>query len=194
MGLFSAMARIATIPLVVLTGCTAQFHQTEPPQAPPQPPPIAPPTPPVVAPEPAPFPARMPVPQQRFSVPENTRDPALIEHGITEWLDRQPGYPIYQKVAIFRRIRQESSFNPCTVNGPMRYLLQWRGDRLRRLHRATHTRPGTCPSWLAQMRFMHSEIRSNDRYARFLSTRNYPSAYRSFTHVYLGGTMGTLYD
>jgi hypothetical protein len=136
----------------------------------------------------------MPVPQQRFSVPENTRDPVLVEHGVKEWLDHQPGYPTHQKVAIMRRMRQESSFNPCAANGPMRYLLQWRGDRLRRLYQATDSRPGTCPSWLAQMRFMHSEIRSNDRYAQFLSAGNYPVAYRLFTQAYLGGTMGPLYD
>jgi hypothetical protein len=192
MGLFSAMTRIASIPLFILTGCTAQVYQAEPP-TPSQPPPTSPvavPTSSVVA----PTPVRMPLPQQRFSVPENTRDPVLVERGVTEWLDRQPGYPIYQKVAILRRMRQESSFNPCAVNGPMHYLLQWRGDRLRRLHRMTHTRPGTCPSWLAQMRFMHSEIRSNDRYAQFLYTGNYPSAYRLFTQVYLGGAIGSLYD
>jgi hypothetical protein len=201
MGLFSAMARIASIPLIVLTGCTAQLHQIEPLQAPPQSPPIAPPIPPVAAstptvvtPEPVPSPARIPIPQQRFSVPENTRDPVLVERGVTEWLDRQPGYQIHQKVTILRRMRQESSFNPCAVNGPMRHLLQWRDDRLRRLYQATDSLPGTCPSWLAQMRFMHSEIRSDNRYAQFLSAGNYPSAYRLFTQVYLGGTMGPLYD
>jgi hypothetical protein len=201
MGLFRAIARVASVPLIVLTGCTAQLHQTEPSSAPPQPPPVAPrtppvaaPTPSVVAPEPAPSPARMPLPQQRFSVPENARDPVLVERGVTEWLDRQPGYPIHQKVAILRRMRQESSFNPCAANGPMRYLLQWRDDRLRRLYKATGSRPGTCPSWLAQMRFMHSEIRSNNHYAQFLSAGNYPSAYKLFTQAYLGGTMGPLYD
>jgi hypothetical protein len=196
MGLFSAMARIASIPLIVLTGCTAQVYQTEPP-APPQPPPtppVAAPTPSVVAPESAPTPARLPLPQQRFSVSENTRDPVLVERGVTEWLDRQPGYPIYQKVAILRRMQQESSFNPCAVNGPMRYLLQWRDDRLRRLYQATGSRPSTCPSWLAQMQFMDSEIRSNSRYAQFLYAGNYPIAYRLFTQVYLGGAMGQLYN
>jgi hypothetical protein len=193
MGLLSAMARIASIPLVVLTGCTAQLYQTELPAAPPQlppAPPVAAPAPPVVAPEPA----RMPIPQQRFSVPENTRDPVLVERGVKEWLDERPGYPIYQKAAILRRMRQESSFNPCAANGPMRYLLQWRDDRLRRLHQVTRSRPGTCPSWLAQLRFMDSEIRSNDRYAQFLSSGNYPIAYQLFTQVYLGGVMGPLYD
>ena len=116
---------------------------------------------------PAPTPARMPLPQQRFSVPENTRDPVLVERGVKEWLDQQPEYPIYQKVAILHRMRQESSFNPCAMNGPMRYLLQWRDDRLRRLYQATGSGPGTCPSWLAQMQFMDSEIRSNSRYAQF---------------------------
>jgi hypothetical protein len=197
MGLFSAMARIASIPLVILTGCTAQGYQTEPPLAPPQPPPTPPvavPTPSVVVPEPAPTPARLPLPQQRFSVPENTRDPVLVERGVKEWLDQQPEYPIYQKVAILHRMRQESSFNPCAVNGPMRYLLQWRDDRLHRLYQAARSHPGTCPSWLTQMQFMDSEIRSNNRYAQFFYTRNYPVAYRLFTQVYLGGVMGPLYD
>src|SRR3954447_24100937 len=75
MGLFSAMARIASIPLIILTGCTAQVYETDPP-APPQPPatlPVTTPTPSVVAPELAPAPARLPLPPQRFSVPENTR-------------------------------------------------------------------------------------------------------------------------
>src|SRR3954451_50457 len=122
MGLFSAMARIASIPLIVLTGCTAQSQQIEPSPAPTQPPPIPPvavPTPSVVVPESAPTPARLPLPQQRFSVPENTRDPVLVEHGIKEWLDRQPGYPVHQRFAILRRMRQESSFNPCAANSPM---------------------------------------------------------------------------
>lgn len=192
MGLFSAMARIASIPLVVLTGCTAQVYQAEPP-APSQPPPI----PPVVTPTPsavAPAPARTLLSQQRFSVPENTRDPVLVERGVKEWLDRRPEYPMYQKVAILHRMRQESGFNPCAANGPMRYLLQWRGGRLRRLYQAVHSRPGICPSWLAQMRFMDSEIRSNRRYAQFLYAGNYPVAYRLFTQVYLGGVMGQLYD
>jgi hypothetical protein len=201
MGLFNAMARIASIPLIVVTGCTAQLHQTEPPEALPQPPTIAPPplpvaapTPSVVAPQPAPSPARIPLPQQRFSVPENTRDPVLVERGVGEWLDRQPEYPVYQKAAILRRMRQESSFDPCAVNGPMRYLLQWRDDRLRRLYKTTRSQPGMCPSWLAQMRFMDSEIRSNTRYTQFLSSGNYPDAYQLFTQVYLGGVMGQLYD
>src|ERR1044072_4670834 len=106
MGLFSAMARIASIPLIVVTGCTAPLHHTELAPAPPQPPPeppVAAPSPPVVAPEPAPTPARLPVPQQRFSVPENTRDPVLVERGVKEWLDEQPEYPIYQKGAVLRR-------------------------------------------------------------------------------------------
>jgi len=76
----------------------------------------------------------------------------------------------------------------------MRYLLQWRDDRLRRLHQATRSGPGTCPSWLTQMQFMDSEIRSNNRYAQFLSAGNYPIAYQLFTQVYLGGVMGQLYD
>src|SRR5437879_5036129 len=115
MGLFSAMARIASIPLIVLTGCTAQLQQTEPSPAPSQPPPIAPPTQPVAAPLPsaivpatAPSRARISLPQQRFSVPENTRDPVLVQHGVEEWLDRQPEYPAYQKFAILHRMRQES--------------------------------------------------------------------------------------
>jgi len=136
----------------------------------------------------------VPLPQQRFSVPENTRDPVLVERGIGEWLDQQPEYPIHQKVAILHRMRQESSFNPCAVNGPMRYLLQWRDDRLRRLYQATRSGPSTCPSWLAQMQFMDSEIRSNSRYAQFFYAANYPNAYRLFTQVYLGGAMGQLYN
>ena len=136
----------------------------------------------------------MPLPQQRFSVPENTRDPILVERGVNEWLDRQPGYPVYQKIAIIQRMRQESGFNPCAANGPMRYLLQWRDGRLRRLYQATNSRPGTCPSWLEQMHFMDSEIRSNSRYAQFLYAANYPIAYQLFTQVYLGGTMGQLYN
>src|SRR3954447_17861462 len=178
MGLLNAMARIASIPLIVLAGCTAQLHQTEPSPAPPQPPPTPPvavPTPSVVVPEPAPTPARLPLPQQRFSVPENTRDPVLVERGVKEWLDQQPEYPIYQKVAILHRMRQESSFNPCAVNGPMRHLLQWRDDRLRRLYQATRSGPGTCPLWFAQMQFMDSEIRSNSRYAQFFYAANYPN-------------------
>jgi hypothetical protein len=154
MGLFSAMARIASIPLVGLTGCTAQLHQTEPSPAPPQPPPtaaVATSTPSVVVPEPPPSSARMPLPQQRFNVPENTRDPILVERGVSEWLDRQPGYPVYQKIAVIQRMRQESGFDPCAANGPMRYLLQWRDGRLRRLYQATNSRPGACPSWLEQM-------------------------------------------
>ena len=197
MGLFSAMARIASIPLVVLTGCTAQLYQTEPTSAPPQPPSIPPgatPTPSVLAPESAPTPARTPIPQQRFSVPENTRDPVLVERGVEEWLDRQPQYPVHQKIAILHRMRQESGFNPCAANGPMRYLLQRHDDRLRRLYWATHSRPGTCPSWLAQMQFMDSEIRTNSRYAQFLYAADYPIAYRVFTQVYLGGVMGPLYN
>jgi hypothetical protein len=193
MDLFSAMARIASIPLVILTGCTAQIYQSEPLAAPlPQAPtsPVAAPTPSAAAPEPA----RVPLPQQRFSVPENTRDPVLVERGIGEWLDQQPEYPIHQKVAILHRMRQESSFNPCAVNGPMRYLLQWRDDRLRRLYQATRSGPSTCPSWLAQMQFMDSEIRSNSRYAQFFYAANYPNAYRLFTQVYLGGAMGQLYN
>jgi hypothetical protein len=197
MGLFIAMARIASIPLVILTGCTAQIYLTEPSSAPLQPPPtstVAVPTPSAAAPEPAPTPARIPLSQQRFSVPDNTRDPMLVERGVREWLDQQPEYPIYQKAAILHRVRQESSFNPCAVNGPMRYLLQWRDDRLRRLYQATRTDPGMCPSWLAQMRFMDMEIRSNSRYAQFFYAANYPIAYRLFTQVYLGGAMGQLYN
>jgi hypothetical protein len=193
MGLFSAVARVASIPLVILTGCTAQGYQTDPPSAPPQPPP----TPPSATPTPAataPTPARLPLPRQRFSVPENTRDPVLVEQGVREWLDQQPEYPTHQKSAILHRMRQESSFNPCAVNGPMRYLLQWRDDRLRRLYQATRSGPGTCPSWLAQMQFMDSEIRSNSRYAQFFYAGNYPNAYRLFTQVYLGGAMGQLYN
>jgi hypothetical protein len=197
MSLFSAMAQIASIPLIVLTGCTAQLQQTEPSPAPSQASPTSPLaalTPSAVAPEPALIPARMPLPQQRFSVPENALDPVLVEYGVREWLDQQPEYPIYQKVAILQRMRQESSFNPCAMNGPMRYLLQWRDDRLRRLYQATRSRPGTCPSWLAQMQFMDSEIRSNSRYAQFFYAENYPNAYRLFTQVYLGGAMGRLYN
>src|SRR5689334_20991221 len=100
MGLFSAMARIASIPLVVLTDCTAQLHQTEPLSAPPQPPPTPPVatlTPSAVAPESTPTAARTPIPQQRFSIPENTRDPVLVERGVEEWLDQQPQYPVHQK-------------------------------------------------------------------------------------------------
>ena len=196
MGLFSAMARIASIPLIILTGCTAQVYETDPP-APSQPPPtlpVATPTPSVVAPESAPAPARLPLPQQRFSVPENTRDPVLVEQGIKEWLDQQPEYPSHQKLAILQRMRQESSFNPCAANGPMRYLLQWRDDRLRRLYQATRSGPGACPSWLAQMQFMDSEIKSNSRYAQFFYAGNYPNAYRLFTQVYLGGAIGQLYN
>jgi hypothetical protein len=197
MGLFSAMARITSIPFVVLTGCTAQLYHTEPLPAPLQPPSQPPgdtPTPSVSAPESAPTPARTPIPQQRFSVPENTRDPVLVERGVEEWLDRQPQYPVHQKIAILHRIRQESSFNPCAMNGPMRYLLQWRDDRLRRLYQATNLPSGICPSWLAQMQFMDSEIRTNRRYAQFLYAADYPIAYRVFTQVYLGGVMGSLYN
>jgi hypothetical protein len=197
MGLYSAMARIASIPLVILTGCTAQGYQIEPPLAltqPPPTPPVAVPTPSVVVPESVPTPARLPLPQQRFSVPENTSDPVLVERGVKEWLEQQPEYPIYQKVAVLHRMRQESSFNPCAANGPMHFLLQWRDDRLRRLHQGTQSRPGTCPSWLAQMQFMDSEIKSNIRYAQFFYAENYPIAYRLFTQVYLGGAMGQLYN
>jgi hypothetical protein len=193
MSLFNAMAQIASISLVVLTGCTTQGYQSEPSSAPSQPPPV----PPVAMPTPTGTvgtPARLPLPQQRFSVPENTRDPVLVEQGVREWLDQKPEYPIHQKVAILHRMRQESSFNPCAVNGPMRFLLQWRNDRLRRLYQATRSGPGTCPSWLAQMQFMDSEIRNNSRYAQFFYAENYPNAYRLFTRVYLGGAMGQLYN
>ena len=91
-------------------------------------------------------------------------------------------------------MRQESSFNPCAANGPMRFLLQWRDARLHSLYQATGSGPGTCPSWLSQMQFMDSEIRSNSRYTQFLYAGNYPIAYRLFTQVYLGGTMGPLYN
>jgi len=47
---------------------------------------------------------------------------------------------------------------------------------------------------LAQLNFMDSEIRSNERYAQFLSAENYPIAYQLFTQVYLGGAMGQLYN
>jgi len=107
---------------------------------------------------------------------------------------QQPEYPIHQKVAILHRMRQESSFDPCAANGPMHFLLQWRDDRLHRLHQATSSRPGMCPSWLAQMHFMDSEIRSNSRYAQFFYAENYPIAYRLFTQVYLGSAMGQLYN
>jgi len=201
MDLYKAMARIASIPFLVVTGCTADLHQTEPSPASSEPPSIAPPAPPltnfppsVVPPEPAPFSAQTPLTQDQFSVPGNTRDPVLVERGVGEWLDRQPGYPAHQKTAILHRMRQESSFNPCAVNGPMRYLFQWRGDRLRHLYQATRSRPGTCPTWLSQMQFMDQEIKSNTRYAQFLSAENYPIAYRLFTQAYLGGAMSQLYE
>src|SRR4051794_18386220 len=31
------------------------------------------------------------------------------------------------------------------------FLLQWRDDWLHRLHQTTNSRPGMCPSWLAQL-------------------------------------------
>lgn len=190
--MLKALARIASIPLVVLCGCTVHKGGEVTPQA--APPPPAPP--PVAAPPAAPPQAEQPPPpprkfqQSRISVPANTRDPALVEEGVKEWLAQRPDYPHFQKVAILHRMRQESGFNPCARNGPMHHLLQWRDGRLRQLYRATNARPGSCPSWLAQLQFMDYEIKSNHRTARFFLAKNEPAAYRVFTMVYLGGVMG----
>ena len=170
--------RFVPVMFVLLFGCT-RTAETPPPAPPPTPPAAELPPPPL--PEPPPRPKR-----QSYSVPENTRNPVLVEKGVHEWLDRHPDYEEYKKVAILRRMRQESSFNPCAIGGPHHYLLQWRDARLRNLYKFAHVKPGVCPSWLAQLEFMHQEIRSTERYAKFL--RSTPkNAYEVFTVAYLGG-------
>jgi hypothetical protein len=127
----------------------------------------------------------------RISVPPDTHDPRLVEVGVRQWLDARPEYTLPQKIAILHRMRQESSFNPCAENGPMKYLLQWQADRLAQLHRWTRTRPGTCPTWLSQMAFMDHEIKNDSRWATFFGTNNKRAAYKVFTSVYLVGVLGS---
>jgi hypothetical protein len=187
--MLKALARIASIPLILLSGCVVHKGGEIPPPPPAAPAPVPPQAMPQLppAPPPAPPPPRR---QSRITVPENTRDPVLVEQGVREWLAERPEYPHFQKVAILHRMKQESGFNPCARNGPMHHLLQWRDSRLVHLYRATRSRPGSCPSWLAQMRFMDQEIKSDHRNARFFFAENEPKAYRLFTTVYLGGVMG----
>lgn len=197
-------ALIAPISLVVLlSACTDQKRPAPetaapPPPAPSVPPAAALPPPPVaVPPEPSPPPQR-PIRRQsnaapreqakKYSVPPNTRDPVLVEKGVREWLAQHADYDAAQKAAILKRMRVESAYDPCvsSASGKYHHLLQWGQERLRGLYHHAKVRPGTCPSWLAQLEYMDREIKSNDRYASFLDTKP-RQAYAVFSTVYLGG-------
>ncbi len=176
---------------VLLVGCAkqTQIDSAPPPPPPPLPPAVeaAPPPPPEIPPPPPPPPKRSSQ-TTSYGVPEDTRDPVLVERGVTEWLSAN-GYKDYQKVAMVRRIRQESGFNPCARGGPHHYLMQWRDGRLRDLYKHASVKPGTCPTWVAQLRYMDYEIKNNAHYGKFLNTASQKSAYAVFTVAYLGGRM-----
>src|SRR5688572_22631870 len=121
---FIQAARIAPIALVILAGCAERPKPPPPPPplivqqpAPPPPPAAGLPAPPQPLMEPQPGGPRPPPPRRPVSsVPENTRNPVLVERGVREWLDNHSEYTAPQKVAILHRMKQESGFQPCATD------------------------------------------------------------------------------
>lgn len=90
-----------------------------------------------------------------------------VQTAIYNWFLRA-GYPPHHAAALVDHARVESGFNPC-IRGPggVRYIYQWNGTRLQRLHEFAGTR--TCPPLTKQLEFAHNELRSNPNYSCFLS-------------------------
>jgi hypothetical protein len=142
------------------------------------------------SPRPLPQPAAPPqvtVTEKPYSVPLDTTDPVLVRQGVDEWLARHIEFAVL-RTAVLRRMGQESGFEPCITNGPHKYLLQWRDERLRTLAEIAHTPLGKCPRWIDQMAHVAWELHHYPQFARVLHATP-GTAYWLFSGTYLGGRM-----
>lgn len=122
---------------------------------------IAPPPPFSVAPPPLPpFP---PPPPAEASTEFST--PGRVRGEIARWF-AAAGYRDFQVTALVEHARIESGFQPCVAGAAdLRYLYQWGGTRLQRLHRFAAS-PG-CPPLDTQLAFANDELRKEPRFSCF---------------------------
>jgi hypothetical protein len=96
-------------------------------------------------------------------------------------------YQGFQAEALMEHAQIESGFQPC-IAGPagLRYLYQWGGTRLRRLHEFAQT--SGCPSLDAQLAFANDELRNEPRFACFWQATTEPAALRALRRGFGGGS------
>jgi hypothetical protein len=115
---------------------------------------------------PPPFPAPPPQAEVAFPAPHPApRTPAAVRAEIIRWFWTH-GYKAFQISALLGHARDESGYRPCAV-GPdgLRYLYQWGGTRLQRLHRFAGT--NGCPPLDTQLAFANLELRGEPKFACF---------------------------
>jgi hypothetical protein len=100
--------------------------------------------------------------------------PRQVRTEVYRWFV-EAGYPAFQAAALMEHARYESGYRPCAA-GPagLRYLFQWGGGRLQRLHAFAKTY--RCPPLHIQLQFADYELRNDPKYSCFLHTATKPAA------------------
>lgn len=86
---------------------------------------------------------------------------------------------------MLQHAKTESGYNACIAGpGGLRYLFQWGGTRLQRLHEFAHT--SGCPQIHSQLAFADKELRNDPRFSCFWGAQTESQAYaalrRGFGH------------
>ncbi|HLY47126.1 MAG TPA: phage tail tip lysozyme [Stellaceae bacterium] len=121
---------------------------------------IAPPPPLSAGPPPLP-----PFPRPPGEPSTELTTPGQVRGEIARWFAAS-GYRDFQVAALIAHARIESNFQPCVAGAAdLRYLYQWGGTRLQRLHKFARA-PG-CPPLDTQLAFANDELRKEPRFACF---------------------------
>ena len=97
--------------------------------------------------------------------PAEPSTPGRVRGEIARWF-ASAGYRDFQVAALIEHARIESGFQPCVAGAAdLRYLYQWGGTRLQRLHKFAGA-PG-CPPLDTQLAFANDELRKEPRFACF---------------------------
>jgi hypothetical protein len=107
---------------------------------------------------------------------EASSRPNQVRAEIARWFTTA-GYHSSQVEALVEHARIESGFRPCATNGAgFRYIFQWSGTRLRRLHQFANSH--ACPPLDKQLAFADHELRNEPAFScfRHATTRSSASA------------------
>jgi len=130
----------------------------------------------------------LPPPPQPAPPPQRAEPstPEEVRQEIWRWF-MTAKYKDFQAEALMEHAQIESGFQPC-VAGPagLRYLYQWGGTRLRRLHDFARTQD--CPSLDAQLAFANDELRNEPKFSCFWEATTEPAALRALRRGFGAGS------
>jgi hypothetical protein len=136
-------------------------------------PPAPPPPEPYVEPEPEPLPA-------------GSEASGRVRAEMVRWFSAAK-YRDFQIEALVDHARIESGLQPCAGGpGGFRYLFQWGGERLQRLHEFARTR--SCPPLDTQLAFADNELRNEPSYSCFWRAATRSAALATLRRGFGGGS------